>query len=110
MDKKNIIDICNTLNCEYEIGIWSETEDFLERQINVIGFDFKYEGNMFLLKVKLRDYNFNEAKSLFHSLVRFIEYSSTFYTREEKDDNVEYYLLSSLPSKKAFLFNIVFHG
>lgn len=57
---------------------------------------------------KLKEFSSNAAKIIFASLVRFVEYKSTFYVREDKENSFEYYLLSSTDSKKAFLFHIVF--
>ena len=54
-----------------------------------------------------KDFNLNAAKTIFVSLVRFIEYKSTFYVREDKETSFEYYLLSSTDNKKAFLFHVV---
>lgn len=110
MDKETILSLAKKVNCEYEIGIWSETNDFLERQEDILSYKLGYEEKKFILKIKLREFNLIEIKILFHSLITFLEYSSAIYCREEKDGLVEYYFLSSLPDKKAFLLNIIFYS
>ncbi|MDF2487091.1 MAG: hypothetical protein K0R46_3259 [Herbinix sp.] len=109
MDKEKLLDVSKTLNCEYEIGIWSETDDFLERQEGVSKFSIKYDNGQYNVNITLKDFNPSEAVTVFDSLVKFIEYSkSTFYVRDNKQSSIEYYLLSSTVDKKAFLMHIIF--
>ncbi|KNB73159.1 hypothetical protein [Brevibacillus reuszeri] len=108
MDKQLLLEIAKSINCEYEIGIWSETTDFLERQKNISFFEIKYNEGHFQLNIKLSNFNLNEVKSIFTSLVRFLEYNSTLYVREDKDSSIEYYFLSSMLNKKGFLFHVIF--
>ena len=110
MDKKSLLQISKQLNCEYEPGINCEINDFLESNNRVSSFDLKYCEKSFVLNITLKNYNMVEVRHVFSTLVRFIEYTSTFYVREEYEDKVEYTLLSSLKSKKSFLCNITFVG
>ncbi|AWV32377.1 hypothetical protein [Paenibacillus odorifer] len=107
MNKDVLLELSKNLNAEYEIGIWSETTDFFERQDNIADFSVKYDDGQYNIVIKLKEFNLNAAKTIFASLVRFIEYKSTFYVREDKKDSFVYYLLSSTDSKKAFLFYVV---
>jgi hypothetical protein len=107
MNKGILFELSKTLNTEYEIGVWSEVTDFLDRQ-DIIESSVKYNEGQYNIMIKLKEFNLNGAKTVFSSLVRFIEYKSTFYVREDKVNSFEYYLLSSTDSKKAFLFHIVF--
>ncbi|WP_046227059.1 hypothetical protein [Paenibacillus dauci] len=108
MDKDTLLMISNSLNCEYEIGIWSEANDFLERQKNIVDFTITYDEGQYNVLITLLEYNLNTVKELFASLVRFLEYNSTFYLREDTENNIQYYLLSATQYKKAFLFYIIF--
>jgi hypothetical protein len=110
MDKESLLQIAKQLNCEYEPGINCEINDFLECNNSVAKFDLKYHEKSFILNIILKNYKLVEVRHVFSALVRFIEYTSTFYVREECDNKVEYTLLSSLKSKKAFLCNITFIG
>ncbi|WP_159888728.1 hypothetical protein [Paenibacillus puerhi] len=108
MNKDVLLELSKTLNTEYEIGVWSETTDFFERQDNIADFSVKFNENQFNIVIKLKEFSLNATKTMFASLVRFVEYKSTFYVREDKESSIEYYLLSSTDNKKAFLFHIVF--
>ncbi|EPY14464.1 MULTISPECIES: hypothetical protein [Paenibacillus] len=108
MNKDVLLELSKTLNTEYEIGIWSETTDFFERQDNIADSSIKFNEGQYNIVIKLKEFNLNASKTIFAALVRFIEYKSTFYVREDKGNSFEYYLLSSTDNKKAFLFHIVF--
>ncbi|RXZ81556.1 hypothetical protein EBB07_14640 [Paenibacillaceae bacterium] len=108
MNKGTLLEISKTLNCEYEIGLWSESTDFLERQEEVAEFSFKYVDGQYNVNIKLKEFNLNAAKTTFASLVRFVEYKSTFYVREDRSNSIQYYLLSSTDDNKAFLFQVIF--
>lgn len=107
MNKDTLLKLSKTLNCEYEIGIWSETTDFLERQ-DIENFSVKYTDGQFNIVIKLKEFDLYAVKDIFSSLVRFIEYKSTFYVREDKQYSIEYYMLSAIDSEKAFLLHVVF--
>lgn len=108
MDNKTLLEMSSHLNCEYEIGLTSEINDFLENEYNVSSFDLSYKDNCFILTVFLKEFNLVKSKEIFSSLVSFIEYNSTFYVREDFNDYIEYLLLSSMKSKKAFLCKVKF--
>jgi hypothetical protein len=108
MDKQTLLKIAEQLNCEYEIGLTSEINDFLENQSNVNSFHLSYEDNYFKVSIRLKEFGLTESKLLFSSLACFIEYTSTFYVREDFEDYFEYTLLSSMRSKKAFLCRVIF--
>lgn len=109
MDKETLLKIAKGLNCEYEIGLVSEINDFLECQENVSDFKLSYNGTYFLLKIGLKEFGLMESKTIFSLLVSFIEYTSTFYVREDFEEYIEYTLLSAMRSKKAFLCTIIFN-
>lgn len=108
MNKETIFQLAKTLDCEYEIGIWSEATDFIERQENVCDFTVTYRDGLYQITIELAEFGFAEVKSLFSSLVSFLEYTSTIYTREDSSDSIGYYLLSSTKDQKAFLCQILF--
>lgn len=108
MNKDVLLELSKNLKTEYEIGIWSETTDFFERQDNIADFSIRYDENQFNIVINLKEFSLNATKTIFASLVRFVEYKSTFYVREDKESSIEFYLLSSTDNKKAFLFHIVF--
>jgi len=110
MNKNDLLQLAKQMNCEYEPGLTSEINDFLERQKNISKFDLKYCENHFTINIKLKGYNLYEVRNVFSELVGFIEYTSTFYIREEYEDKIEYLLLSSLSNKKAFMCKIIFEG
>lgn len=107
MNKDILLELSRNLDTEYEIGIWSETRDLLERQDNITDFSINYDEGQYNIVIELKEFDLHEAKSVFTSLVQFIEYNSTFYVRENKKDSFIYYLLSSMDNKKAFLCYIV---
>jgi hypothetical protein len=107
MDKEILLDISKKINCEYEVGIWSEINHFLEQNENVKEFTVNYLENHFRVEVNLKDFNLNSTKKLFSSLLMFLEYNSAFYVRDEKDGCIEYYLLSSMKSNKGFMSHII---
>lgn len=109
MNKDILLELSRNLDTEYEIGIWSETRDLLERQDNITDFSINYDEGQYNIVIKLKELDLDKAQSLFTSLVRFIEYDSTFYVREGKKDSLVYYLLSSMDNKKAFLCYIIIH-
>lgn len=108
MDKDTLLKLSENLNLEYELGIWSEVTDFLERQEGIVDSSIKYSEGQYNVEITLKEFSLNSAKTIFASLVRFIEYKSTFYIREDKVKSFEYYLLSSTDNKKSFLLRVVF--
>jgi hypothetical protein len=108
MDKNCLYSLAEAVNCEYELGVTSEINDFLNNHDNVYEFNLNYSENRYNLLVKLKEYDVIEANLVFTSLVCFIEYSATFYIREEYDDRIEYILLSVMTSKKGFLCKVTF--
>jgi hypothetical protein len=108
MDKEYLFNLVKSVSCEPEMGLTSEINDLLEREVNVEFHKLAIEDDYFKLTIKLKKYSLVEAKKVFSSLVRFIEYTSTFYVREDTEKGIEYFLLSSNSSKKGFLCRIIF--
>lgn len=108
LDKDHLFNLAGSINCNLEVGLTSEINDLLERELNVEFHKLVLEGSMFILTIKLKTFNLVEIKKVFSSLVRFIEYTSTFYVREEKEESIEYFLLSSTSYQKGFLCHVIF--
>lgn len=108
MNKETIFQLAKTLNCEYELGIWHEATDFLEGQEGIRDFTVKYRNGIYQINIELVEFGLTEVKNLFSALVLFLEYTSTFYTREDSSDSIVYYFLSSTKEHKAFLCQILF--
>jgi len=43
------------------------------------------------LIIKIKNFDLEEAKQIFYSMLCFIDYNSTFYVREDFDDHIEYF-------------------
>ncbi|ECB9805784.1 hypothetical protein FL859_03090 [Listeria monocytogenes] len=111
MDKADIFNLAESLNCEYEIGLWTEINSFFEYQEDSISsFDLKFQkegkdiNNYYSLDVNMKNFSYQSAQSLFHQLVQFIEYkSATIYTQEKRATDIMIYLLSATSEGKGFL-------
>ncbi|RRJ66780.1 hypothetical protein EHV15_30500 [Paenibacillus oralis] len=103
MTKDVLLELSKTLNTECEKGIWIEAKFFMTWQENIEDSSVMYnaEEGQYKIVIKLKEFSLQEAKTIFASLVKFIEYKSTFYVREDKEDSFEYYLLSSMDSKQG---------
>ncbi|MBC1969887.1 hypothetical protein IA831_08265 [Listeria marthii] len=114
MDKADIFNLAKSLNCEYEVGLWSEINSFFEYQEDSISsFDLKFQkegktiNNYFSLDVNMKNFSYQAAQSLFHQLVQFIEYkSATFYIQEKRATDLRIYLLSATSENKGFLLQL----
>ncbi|EUJ23388.1 hypothetical protein PGRAN_08504 [Listeria grandensis FSL F6-0971] len=114
MDKNDLFKLARSINCEYEVGIWSEINSFFDYQeASISNFDLKFEkedkviNNYFSLDVEMKNFDFQSAHSMFHLLVQFIEYrSATFYVQEKSNTEVRMYLLSATPDNKGFLLQM----
>ncbi|MCM3702094.1 hypothetical protein [Paenibacillus macerans] len=110
MTKDVLLELSKTLNTACEKGIWLEATFFMTWQENVEDFSVAYdaEEGQYKIVIKLKEFSLQAVKTIFASLVKFIEYKSTFYVREDKNDSFEYYLLSSTDSKEGFFFHVIF--
>ncbi|EIS8276665.1 hypothetical protein L0388_000416 [Listeria monocytogenes] len=114
MDKADIFNLAESLNCEYEIGLWSEINSFFEYQEDSISsFDLKFQkegkviNNYYSLDVNMKNFSYQAAQSLFRQLVQFIEYqSATIYTQEKSAADITIYLLSATSENKGFLMQL----
>jgi len=110
MDKSQLLKLSKSVRCDYDIGVWSEINSFIEYQGEKIS-DFTLSYNKiekyYDLKILMFKFDEQEAQNIFHRLVEFIEYKgATFYTKEENDDSIEYFFLSSSRSYKGLLLRI----
>ncbi|EAE1341134.1 hypothetical protein EP41_03445 [Listeria monocytogenes] len=114
MDKADIFNLAESLNCEYEIGLWTEINSFFDYQEdNISSFDLKFQkegkviNNYYSLDVNMKNFSYQAAQSLFHQLVQFIEYkSATIYTQEKSAADITIYLLSATSENKGFLMQL----
>lgn len=109
MDKNYLNQMAKTVDCSYEAGIMIEIDSFMKTREDVSEYSLDYKDGRYILVIQLKNYNLLEVKKIFGSLSRYIEYSSTFYVREDFDDCIEYTLLSSMCSKRGFLCQIRFY-
>ncbi|WP_440110727.1 hypothetical protein [Paenibacillus sp. QZ-Y1] len=111
MNKSTLFELAKKLDCTYEIGVWSETTDFMERQENIENFSLTFEDEQYNLRIQLGEFSkvTVTVKEIFNSLVQFLEYTSTFYVREDQLNSIHYYFLSSTDANKAFIFHVVFY-
>ncbi|NQX64635.1 hypothetical protein HQN90_00705 [Paenibacillus alba] len=111
MKVEDILTMAQGLNCDYEIGIWSEANSFFKNREEIDVYETHYEKNkqLYDIAVKLKKYNLYEVKEVFASFVRFIEYAYfTFYIRTDFEHQIEYVLLSAMKSGKGILIKIKF--
>ncbi|EAF5665927.1 hypothetical protein ACKTFP_001961 [Listeria innocua] len=114
MNKTDVFNLAKSLNCEYEVGLWSEINSFFEYQEdNISSFELKFQkegkkiNNYFSLDVNMKNFSYQAAQSLFHQLVQFIEYkSATIYTQEKRATDITLYLLSANSENKGFLIQL----
>lgn len=78
MDKSTLLELSKKLDCQYEIGIWSETMDFMERQENVESFSLFFKEEQYNLRIQLRELNRVTTKEIFNSLVQFLNIIQRF--------------------------------
>jgi hypothetical protein len=112
MNRDQLLKMAQSVNCEYEPGIRSEIDSFIEYQNEKISdfiLNFNKSDKCFCLKILMTDYEDEKIQTIFQKLVEFIEYkSATFYIREENDYSIEYFLLSSSKAQKGVLLHIEF--
>ncbi|EHF3619794.1 hypothetical protein JSO10_001747 [Listeria innocua] len=114
MNKTDVFNLAKSLNCEYEVDLWSEINSFFEYQEdNISSFELKFQkegkkiNNYFSLDVNMKNFSYQAAQSLFHQLVQFIEYkSATIYTQEKRATDITIYLLSATSENKGFLIQL----
>ncbi|RSL31489.1 hypothetical protein D7Z54_20865 [Salibacterium salarium] len=109
MDEEKLLELSRGINVEYEPGISQEISDFFSEWESVLSYTYEFESNIFVVSVKLSDFNFQKVRELFSSFILFIEYDSTFYVREHTTEKVKYTLLSKMNViNKGFLCEVVF--
>ncbi|QKE76074.1 hypothetical protein HPK19_25040 (plasmid) [Arthrobacter citreus] len=108
MNKERLYELSKDVNLEYEQGIAIEIVDFFEDEDKVVDTYTKdYKENIYYVNVKMKNFDFQNARKLFSSLVNFIEYSNaTFYVCERNFESVQYTLLSKMNSSKGFLIEV----
>ncbi|MEW4370070.1 hypothetical protein [Paenibacillus kandeliae] len=90
-------------------GLSSEMRDCLAYEDKVLDFQIATsKDKVYHLHVKLHEYTLSNAKSVFSSLLQFIQYNSTFYIRRDTEHNTEYLLLSQQDDNLAFYCKILF--
>lgn len=112
MIKKLIFEISKLINCEYELGIWSEINSFMEyyeESISDYALNYLKDEQSFYLDIKMKNFTEDEVNDIFKLLVQYIEYSNaTFYVREKNLDTIKYYLLSLIDEEKGVFIQINF--
>jgi hypothetical protein len=90
-------------------GLLSEIRDCLKYNDKV------HESNLVIIQdktysvaIRLKEYNVPNVKNVFSTLVQFIQYTSTFYVRNDKEKSIEYSLISQSEGGLAFYCRITF--
>lgn len=52
-----LLELSKNLDTEYEIGVWSETRDLLERKDNITDFSINYDEGQYNIIIKLQDFD-----------------------------------------------------
>ncbi|MBH5318325.1 hypothetical protein I6N90_10945 [Paenibacillus sp. GSMTC-2017] len=110
MELETLFKISDLLDCKYEVGIWSEANNFLQRQeiISEFTLEFNKDEEIYIVSIMLSEYSLKNVKDIFYSFVRFIEYDSTFYIKEDSERTTKYSFVSATKDRQAFLFQITF--
>ncbi|MGG4555184.1 hypothetical protein MKX50_03685 [Paenibacillus sp. FSL W8-0186] len=107
--KDSFIKLVKELDHDIIPGLSSEIRDCLNYNDKVL--DCKVdisEDKVYCVSVRMHDYTLPNIKSVFSSLVQFIQYTSTFYVRNDTEHNTEYLLLSQSKGNLTFYCKIVF--
>ena len=107
----DIIDlIAKNINYNTDLGLTSEINYALKRQENIREYKLEQvEGKKYKITIRLQKYNNNEARSIFKSLVNFLEYNEgTFYAFKEQQEYIECLFLSTTENKIGFFCQVIF--
>ncbi|WP_142317519.1 hypothetical protein [Bacillus sp. AFS002410] len=111
MNKEQVFTMARDTNCQYDIGIWSDINAFLENnEDRILNWDLKFNevSLSFYLSIKLENPDKQNVRSLFQELVYSTEYTNTIYVREISAKSINYYMFSSTEDKKGFIMEIQF--
>lgn len=102
--------IMNEIDYKVETGLNIEIKDFFRGTENVSEYKLEIlEGKKYRILVKLREYNLQEVKRIFSAFLHFVEYSNmSFYVRREKDEGIEYLVLSARADRVGFYCQLLF--
>jgi len=93
-----------------DTGVTIDLKDYFEDDELVKDYELKTtEDNKYIATVKLTEFDRFKVKDIFYPLMRFANYKTTFYTHEEYEDSITYYLLSmNSESDLGFYLSITF--
>lgn len=91
-------------------GLNIEMKDFFRGCQEVESFSITItEDDRYKITIKLKQFSLVEAKKLFSTFLKFIEYpAGSFYTRKKKGEMIEYNLISFKEDMKGFNCEIEF--
>ncbi|WP_411344478.1 hypothetical protein ACE3MZ_23420 [Paenibacillus sp. WLX1005] len=109
MNWNDLCKLAQNMDTDYELGIWVELNDFLSEDDDTANHLVKYTDGYYHAEVNMHTFESANAKRLFFRLLQFIEYYHfTIYIREKDVDWIQYEVLSSTQTKKAFLLRVRF--
>lgn len=107
--KDSFIKLVNEVDYDIIPGLSSEIRDCLDYDAKVLDCQIDIlEDKVYCVNVRMHEYTLPNIKSVFSSLVQFIQYTSTFYIRNDTEHNTEYLLLSQSKRDLTFYCKIVF--
>ncbi|AZS13830.1 hypothetical protein [Paenibacillus lutimineralis] len=89
-------------------GILLEIKDSLRGEDKVKQFDVKFIENVYIIEIKLQEFNLSNVQHVFSELVDFIQYESVFYERTDKFDQIVYDLISISSNHDAYNCKVFF--
>jgi hypothetical protein len=91
-------------------GVSIDLEHFLESKEQIKKYDIKTtEDEKYVISIWPAEFEELKIRNIFFSLMKFMDYTATFYTYEISSDDITYYLLSrSLEDNLGFYFIITF--
>ena len=109
MNNKLFSEIMEKVNLITDIGIRCEINAFFDDEETVRDYSLIMNEKEHIITVELINNSFIEIKSMFMSFVNFIQYPGlTCYIREEKENSIEYSLITANIELEGFLCRICF--
>lgn len=107
----NIVDIEKYFPYKIEPGVTIELEHFLRSNDLVKNFEIEItQDNKYIISIWLTQFNKITVGDVFFLLLRFINYTATFYTYEVNSESIKYHFLSrNIEGDLGFYFIITFY-
>jgi hypothetical protein len=93
----------------HESGVSADINAFFRDERNVSSMDINFDDDRYIVDVVLTQCTHMEMSDMFHSFVKFMEYSCfSFYQKTILDDGVKYNFVTSGAGNKGFYCIISF--